>query len=262
MLLLTGPAGSGKTTYVLDRFRDALRSGNSGIRLLVPTATLAQHLQNRLAREGFVFRRSLIQTLSGFVQNWAGDQPQVPETVLYLIAEEAAARVNRPEFARVVRMPGFSAALARTIAEFSAAGCDSARLAASQPDAPLSAAFVSVYQEVDRELSRRGVAMRATRLERAAAKIEHDGLNGIDAIWLDGFHALPDPELRVIAALGRHADLTLTLGDADLSGPVASRLEALGFRRQRAERRRSTPVTSLVSAPNIERETEEIARRI
>src|SRR5450432_1109104 len=111
LLLLIGPAGSGKTDYILQDFRQALRSGNSAVRLLVPTATLAQHLQNRLAREGFVFRRGLIQTLSGFVQDWAGDQPQVPDSVLYLIVEDAARRVGRPEFARVVDMPGFCASL-------------------------------------------------------------------------------------------------------------------------------------------------------
>jgi ATP-dependent helicase/DNAse subunit B len=274
MLLLTGPAGSGKTTRILDGFRDALRAGNSAIRLLVPTARLAQHLQNGLAREGFVFRRSLVQTLSGFVQSWAGEEPQVPDAVLYLMVEGAALRVNRPEFARVVQMPGFCASLARAIAEFSAAGCDSARLAACLPaglpaclhDAPLSAAFIAVYQEVDRELARRGLAMRATRLMRAAARIERDGLGGIatgiDSIWLDGFHALPDPELQVIAALGHHADITLTLGDADLTGPVGNRLHAAGFKQESLARRRSTPAANLAIAPNVEREAEEIARRI
>ena len=49
--------------------REALRAGHSAVRLLVPTATLAQHLQNQLAREGFVFRRGLVQTLSGFVRD-------------------------------------------------------------------------------------------------------------------------------------------------------------------------------------------------
>src|ERR1035441_463917 len=134
--------GSGKTAFVLDRFREALRAGNDAIRLLAPTATLAQHLQNQLAREGFVFRRKLIQTLSGFVGDWAGDAPEAPDTVLYLLVEEAARRVNRPEFASVAHMPGFCASLARTIAEFSAAGCDSARLASSLPELPLGAAFL------------------------------------------------------------------------------------------------------------------------
>src|SRR5450432_1283869 len=262
MLLLTGPAGSGKTDSILDGLREALRAGNSAVRLLVPTATLVQHLQNRLAREGFVFRAGLIQTLSRFVQDWAGDAPQVPDAVLYLIVEAAARRVNRPEFTRVVEMPGFCATLARTIAEFSSAGCDSRRLAACLPDAPLAAAFLAVYQEVDRELARRGLAMRATRLERAAARVEREGLGGIGAIWLDGFHALPDPELAVIAALGRHASLTLALGDGDLTGAVRGRLRALGFQERAMTRKRPAPASKLVVAPNIEREVDEIARRI
>jgi ATP-dependent helicase/DNAse subunit B len=262
MHLLTGPAGSGKTTYVLDRFRDALRAGNHAIRLLVPTATMEQHLQNRLAREGFVFRRALVQTLHAFVENWAGDAPQVADTVLYLIVEEAARRVSRTEFARVVHMPGFCAALARTISEFSSAGCDSARLARCLPDAPLSPAFLAVYQEVDRALERRGFAMRARRLERAAERIERDGTDGIRSIWLDGFHALPDPELRVIQALGAHAEVTLTLADTDATDAVRSRLVRMGFREERTTRSRPEPAMAVVRAPGIEREAEEIARRI
>jgi ATP-dependent helicase/DNAse subunit B len=262
MLLVTGPAGSGKSAFVLDRFREALRAGNDAIRLLAPTATMAQHLQNRLAREGFVFRRKLIQTLSGFVKEWAGDDPEAQDTVLYLLVEEAARRVNRPEFAGVAHMPGFCASLARTIAEFSAAGCDSARLAKSLPESPLGAAFLAVDQEVDRELERRGLAMRAKRLERAAERIESQGLGGIRAIWLDGFHALPDPELRVIEALSHHADLTLTLGDGDATETVRARLRAMGFREERAGRPRGTPAKMLVRAPGVEREAEEIARRI
>jgi ATP-dependent helicase/DNAse subunit B len=262
MLLLTGAAGSGKTDSILDSFRGALRAGNSAIRLLVPTATLAQHLQNRLAREGFVFRRGLIQTLHGFVQDWAGDAPQVPDSVLYLMVEQAARRANRSEFARVVEMPGFCASLTRMINEFASASCDSARLDTCLPDTPLAAAFLAVYQEVDRELAHRGLAMRAARLVRAADRIEREGLGGIGNIWLDGFHALPDPELRVIAALGRHASLTLALSDADLTGAVRSRLRTLGFLEQPMARKRPLPVATLVVAPNIEREVEEVARRI
>jgi len=256
MQLLTGPAGSGKTTFVVERLREALRGGDDRVRLLVPTATMAQHLQNRIAREGFVFRRPLIQTLSEFVAPWAGDAAQVPDAVLYLIVEDAVRRVDRPEFARVARMYGFCATLARTIAEFSAAGCDSGRLAGCLPDAPLGEAFLAVYREVDRELDRRGFAMRATRFERAAARIAAGGVEGIRTIWMDGFHALPDPELHVIGAMGRHAELTLTFDAID------ERLGAMGFREERLPRSRATPVMALVCAPGIEREVEEIARRI
>jgi ATP-dependent helicase/DNAse subunit B len=226
--------------HVIDEFREALRAGDGGVRLLVPTATMAEHLQHRFAREGFVFRPSLIQTLSGFVQTITPELRQAPDAVLYLLVEDAVRRVDRPEFARVAGMAGFSASLSRTILEFASAGCDSARMAERLPDAPLAAAFLAVYREVDAELERRALVLRARRLQVAAERIEAGGLPGIQRVWLDGFHALPDPELRLIAALERRASVTLTAEDA-------------GSRR---------PAVAIVRAPNVERECDEIARRI
>ena len=161
MRLLTGPAGSGKTTFILERFREVLRWRDEGVRHLVPTATLAQHLQNRIAREGFIFRHDLIQTFSGFVGQFSGDVPQVPDTVLYLIVEQVVHRVHRPEFARVAQLPGFCASVARTIGEFSSAGCDAAKLDREAPAGPLAPGFLAIYREVERELERRGMALRA-----------------------------------------------------------------------------------------------------
>lgn len=260
MRLLTGPERSGKTEFLLDRLREALRAGDGAVRLLTPTATLAQHLQNRIAREGFVLRDGIIQTLSAFIEDWAGDLAQVAEPTLYLIVEEAVRRVNRPEFAEVARLPGFCASLARTAAEFSAAGCDSAQLARCLPAAPLAAAFLAVYKEVDRELDRRGLATRAQRLGIAARKIEREGLGPIRTVWLDGFHALPDPELGVIAALSRHAEVTLALSDADATPYLRARLGAES--RHTLARHHASPAVALFRAPCIERECDEIARRI
>jgi len=260
MRLLTGPAGSGKTSFVLDEFRQALRAGDSSMRLLAPTATMARHLQNRLARQGFVLRHELIQTLSGFLESWAGDLRQPSDPTFYLIVEQAVERANRREFERVARLPGFCASLAGTISEFSSAGCTSARLAERQPDAPLAAAFLAIYREVDRELERRSMALRSRRLEQAADRIEREGLGAIRTIWLDGFHALPDPELRVLAALGRHADVTLTLADSDFTPPVRAALDISG--ESVFTRKRPNPAVTLFHAPGIEREASEIARRI
>jgi ATP-dependent helicase/DNAse subunit B len=262
MRLITGPAGSGKTAWVLDRFREALRANNHAVRLLVPTATMAQHLGNQMAREGFVFRRGLIETLNNFVDSQVSDFAKASDEVVYLLVEEAIARVNRPEFRRVARMPGFCARAARAVLEFSAAGCDSSHLAASLPEAPLAAAFLAVYQEVDRALDRRGLLLRSKRLECAAARIQNGGIAGIRTIWLDGFHALPDPDFAVVQALGAHADLTLTLPDSPTAAALRARLVAAGFREERFEKRRGAPAVVLVKAPRMEREVEEIARRI
>ena len=137
MRLFTGPPGSGKTAVILNELRAALRAGEgSSVRLLVPTATLAQHMQNELAREGFVFPSSVVQTLKQFIADWRPNVPEVPETIFYWIVEAAARRLNRAEFAAVIDFPGFSASLAKTIAEFAAAGCDSARLGRSPSGRP------------------------------------------------------------------------------------------------------------------------------
>jgi ATP-dependent helicase/DNAse subunit B len=266
MLLLTGPAGSGKTHRILEQFRDALQRHDSGVRLLTPTATMARHLQNQVAREGFVFRPGVIQTLSRFVDSFAADMPQVSEPLLYLIVEEAARRVNRPEFARVVRLPGFCAALARTMEELSSAGCDAERLAESMArkgsPAPLGEAFLAVSREIDRELGRRGLAMRSRRLAHAAEQIAREGHPGIRAIWLDGFYALPDPELAVIGAMCRHADVTLTLPATAITEPTRERLLAMGFVEETCAWEPAQPRIELCATPSIEREADEIARRI
>jgi ATP-dependent helicase/DNAse subunit B len=243
MRLLTGPAGSGKTSTILQEFR---AQSTANVRLLVPTATMAQHLQNQLAREGHVFRRSLIQTLSAFIRDSVEDVPEVPRAVLHLLTEEAARRVAHPDFARVVNLAGFTARLAETIHEFAGAGCDSARMAEHLSDSPLADAFLAVYREVDRELARRNLATRARRLQLAAERIAAEGAGGITHVWFDGFHALPDPELALIHALDRHCDVTL-----------AQETEV-----GQLPRRRSRPAIQSICASNLEREAEEIARRI
>jgi len=266
MRLLTGPAGSGKTYRVLQQFREALRRRDDGVRLLTPTATMAAHMQNQLAREGLVFRPALIQTLSRFVDSFAVAPPQVSGPLQYLLVEEAARRVARPEFASVIATPGFCAALARTIDEFASAGCDAENLAAALPraagTAPLGEAFLAVYREVERALQLRGVATRAQRLLSAAQQIARDGLHGTRTIWLDGFYALPDPELAVIEALCHHAEVTLTLPSAQITDPVRQSLLAIGFAEEMCDWKPAAPRVQLFEAPSIEREANDIARRI
>ncbi|HUK18104.1 MAG TPA: PD-(D/E)XK nuclease family protein [Bryobacteraceae bacterium] len=262
MRLIVGPAGSGKTTLVLNQLREAVRAGNHAVRLLVPTATMAQHLQNQVAREGLLLRPRLIQTLSAFVREWCGEARQAPQAVVYLVVEDAVRRAGRPEFSSVADTPGFCASLARTMEELASAGCRAVRLRNALPDAPLAAGFLALYEEVEQQLENRGMALRGRRLERAAQRIATDGAGGIAAIWLDGFHALPDPELGIIAALGRRTELTLTASETDLSEAMRIRLADMGFREEPVTRSRPAPAVALVKAANIERECEEIARRI
>jgi ATP-dependent helicase/DNAse subunit B len=106
------------------------------------------------------------------------------------------------------------------------------------------------------------MGLRSRRLERAAERIAAEGLPGVEAIWLDGFHALPEPELRVIAALAAHAGVTITLAEGEAGDGLRARLAGLGFREERLPAHRPAPARRLVRAASPERESEEIARRI
>jgi ATP-dependent helicase/DNAse subunit B len=272
MRVWIGAAAGEGTAAALEGVREALRAGDGARRLIVPTATMARHLRNRIAREGFLLRRGAIQTLSGFLDEFAGDAREARAATLYLIVEQAARRANRREFAAVARLPGFCASLARTIEEFASAGCDSARLAASLPDAPLAAAFLEVYRDTERELGRRGLLLRAARLERAAERIEREGAGGLRTVWFDGFHALPDPELRLLAALDGQTEVTLSAVAGEWTAGISARLAALGIAETGPRpgpgvdvgprTRGSAPHTTLFRALSMEREVAEIARRI
>ena len=262
MQLLTGPAGSGKTFTALEALRAALRRKDGSVRLLVPTATMAQHLRNEMAREGFVFFPALIQTISRFIDPWAAGFPEVSEPLFHLLVEQSVRKLNSPEFAKVAHMAGFHARLATVIDECSTAGCDAEALRRHLPASGLGRALAEVFAEVSRVLDLRKLGMRSTRLGLAAAQIEEKGLGPIKSIWLDGFFSLTEPELAVVKALAGHASVTVTLTSADISLATRTRLKTLGFEERTLSRRRVSPKRELFAAPGIEREADEIARRI
>jgi hypothetical protein len=174
MLLLTGEAGSGKTFTVLEALRAALRGGEPAVRLLVPTATMARHLQNDLARQGFIFSPGVIQTLSRFLEPWTGGIGQASVPTLHMLIEKSVRRLRLPEFSKVAHIPGFHAKLASVIEECSAAGCDPGLLRRHLPGGGLGGALIQVFEEVTRALAERKLGLRATRLGLAAANIQRD----------------------------------------------------------------------------------------
>jgi len=259
MLLLRGPAGSGKTTRVLDQFRAALREDDRAgdrFRLLVPTATMATHLRHRMAREGFIIRPDSVGTLAGFVEPWVRDLKPVPSGALALLVEKALERLSPQEFERVADYPGFRGAVAKLIQEVSAAGGDAARLRTASP------AFSAVFADVEAELARRQWGLPATRLRTAAERIAGAGLGAIDRVWLDGFFTLTEPELAVVDAIRRHASVGATLPAWEGNGAARQALRTMGFEEEELRPVRATPKVSLMVAPTLDQEVEEIARRI
>src|SRR5579863_1088010 len=227
MQLLTGPAGSGKTFTVLEALRAALRRQDNGVRLLAPTATMAQHFRNGMAREGFVFRPNVIQTLHRFIEPWAVDLPLISGPAFHLLVEQAVRRLNLAEFAKVAHLAGFHAKLAAVIEECSAAGVDARALRRFLPETTLGEALVAVFAEVEYMLAERKLGLRATRLALAASRIAQAGTGAIKTVWMDGFFSLTDPELMLVKAVGNHADVTLTLPSSDITASARERLLAM-----------------------------------
>src|SRR6266851_1369994 len=262
MQLLTGPAGSGKTFTVLEGLRAALQRKDASVRVLVPTVTMAQHLRDEMARGGLVFSPSVLQTLARFIDPWVKDLPQVAAPVFDLLVEKCLLRANRPEFAKVAHLAGFHAKLAAVIEECVTAGCDARALRDRLPAAGLGRALAEVFDEVSRSLDGRKLGLRAARLALAAARIGETGTGLAKMIWLDGFFSLTDPELALIKAMAKHADVTVTLPSDGIASATRARLLAIGFEEKTLARDRIPPRRELFVAPGIEREADEIARRI
>ncbi len=265
MILLSGPPGSGKTRRVLAHFRES-----SDTLILAPTATLAQHLRHEMAREGLAFRPDRILTLSKFARQFTEGQEEVSNELFQLIVGAALRRLYRPEFTRVADAKGFAAAMARTMLEFDAAGVSARHLLRALDrcgsNEELPPAFAAVWREVERDIERRGLNTRGGLLQNAAAKIAFTGIGGFTRVCLDGFAALPAPELALIAALAGCAEVIVTLPEAPNSPSITAareRLLAMGAMEQVLPWPQREPTGCVrFMGESVEREADEIARRI
>src|SRR2546423_5698200 len=224
----------------LEQLRRALTEGRSDFRVIVPTATMVQHLRNQLAREGFVFRPEVIITLSRLVNDLVPDMRQISGPQFHLLVEDAVREANRAEFASVAGLPRFHISLAQTMDLFDTAGSDAAALRETMPATSLAPAFLAVWERVEGQMRKRGFVMRSQLLKAAAARVENAGLPGIRAMWMDGFAKFSGPEERFIDALRGHVEVTI-------SQPAMRTKEA-------------EPI--LFSGDDLDREVDEIARRI
>ncbi|MCW5980132.1 MAG: PD-(D/E)XK nuclease family protein [Bryobacteraceae bacterium] len=261
MLILTGPPGSGKTHTVLERLRRDLAGGAGRVRLIVPTATMAEHLRNQLAREGLLLRAGSIQTFSKFVDSLAGAPPEASKPVFQSLVRAALEAPEAAAFERVREFPGFQAALAALIDELESAGwtppSDEPSRSASEE------AIAGVFTRVRLAVQERGLSTRAGRLRTASARVRGRQMAGVDAALFDGFYVFAPVELELIAALAESGiEVVLTLPDWEGANLPKRTLAASGFKERRLEQRRPAPRVALVAAANMEQEAREIARRI
>ena len=234
-LLITGPPASGKSRAALDRFLSIPQSV-----LLTPTATMAEHIRNELAREGVAVRPNRIVTLAQWLDAWT-PFAAAPAPVVHLLIEEALERLRPPRFSGVAEFRGFRRALAELFEE--------------APADALSGDLLALFRDVEAGLAARGMAPRNARLREARPVPPPH-------VVLDGFFSFSAAELALIETLAASAALSITLPEWVGAAPARQRLLAMGFAEQELSGIRRKARSETFSALTLEHETEEIARRI
>ncbi len=255
-MLLVAPPGGGKTCRVLARFRGALASGREPL-LIVPTASMAEHLRHQLAREGLVFPPDAIQPLDAFVEDLTPESRELSAAAQTLLLERALAAVPDAGFGSVVQYPGFQARLLDTVHEFWSAGVD-AREAAALLAA--DAGFTRVMAAFETLLERAGAVHRSARLRLAAEALRRRTL---DLVLFDGFPNFTPVELHLVcAAADASRESLVTLPHAG-AGDARRALVERGFAETvLSQVLRPQPEPLVVAAPSPEAEIEDIAGRI
>jgi len=255
MKLVRGAPGTGKTRLVFREFREALHSGETALGIVVPTATLVRHFQHELARDGIVFSPRSVVSLNRFLLERASVSP-VPDGLLRAIVRDALQRLRFPEFASVATTEGMAATIVDTIDLFESAGCTPERLASIRRLGPHAKPFEKLWRAVGETVRRCGYCLRGDTVRAAAANTQPA------RIWFDGFLNFSPIEFDFLRGLAKVCDVTLTIADSPATGEIHNFAMRLGAVDRLLPGSPRKPQTILINARTLEREADEIARRI
>jgi ATP-dependent helicase/DNAse subunit B len=256
-MLLIGPPGSGKTHFVLEAVESALREGRDReVILIVPTASMAEHLLHTLVRRGLAVPNRVIHTISHFVDRLTPDLNEAGAAIESWIVERLLRGTKHEDLRQLAAREGFREQIIEGMRELSAAGCSPEKLSPFCRNAH-QRAFQEIFERFQGQLKSRGYPLHGEKLRVATASIAREGLGEIREVYLDGFFQLSPGERTLVEALAKSAGkLVATAVDGVESSypdlPV-QRLETV---------RRAHPKSIVVRARNREQEVEDIAHRI
>ena len=256
-MLLVGPPGTGKTHFVLNAVESAVREGRDrDVVLVVPTASMAEHLIHTLARRGVTVPTHVIRTIATYVEEFTPELREAEPAVESWLVDRLLQQAPHPTFREVLSRDGFREHLLATMREFMAAGCRPADL---KPFAKRSHqfAFLELFENFQALLEENGYAVHGEKLLRAAERIRAGGLGEVREVYLDGFFQPSAGESALFSSLAQHAERFVAMVPAD----VEAMYTKLPVKRLKTVHR-PRPRPEVVKARNPEHEVEDIARRI
>ena len=211
-MLLIGPPGSGKTHFVLVRLEAAIREGRAPqVKLIVPTASMAQHTLHTLARRDLVVPGQLVATMADFVAALTPALRTPAPAVESWLLKGAIEATSRKEFAQIKTTAGLHAVVLKTIQEFWAEG-SSASAAARFLKTPQQAAFAEVFRDYERRLEQAGYVHPGMRFRQAASGVREGALVSLREMFFDGFLNFTAGEHEIVqAVLDAVENTTVTL---------------------------------------------------
>ena len=256
-MLLIGPPGSGKTAYILRALETAIRAGRSNeVQLLVPTASMRNHLLNQLARRGLMVPARVVSTMSELVRGLTPDVREAGGVVEDRLLREAVEASGQPGMESRAGSARLRSRISDLMREFWAAGADSYQV---EPAARTrqQRGFVGVFREFESGLEREGFAHANQRIAQAAARIREQGLGAVRTVYVDGFDIFTKQQEELLGALDEQSEEFVVAMPEGLPHYPSGKPEPLppppGDAALKPE---------LVQAPSPRAEVMEIARRI
>ena len=188
-----------------------------------------------------------------------GDQNEtklVPDGLLRAIVRDALQRLKFPEFAAVATAEGMVATLVDTIDLFENAGGTPDKLVSVRKLGPLAKPFEKLWRAVTETVCACGYHLRGDVLRAAAGKAQPK------RVWMDGFLNFSPIEFTFLRGLAKACDLTLTITDTPATDDIRKFALQLGAEDRLLPGHSRRPGAVLISARTLEREADEIARRI
>ena len=234
-VLLTGPAGSGKTQRVVDELGALVASGPvERFVVIVPTYSRAEHLKRRILRDGLpgMFDRG-IGTFEQFAERRTGRRLSelAPAPVRDALLADALAETAVPAFEGAARFPGFRRAALRFFKEVKGSDPEPGTRGIAAAAERLAAAGESLPGARGRKLAGLGRVLVAYQKRLDAARLmDHEDLlrelllrlrqeppDPLQLLALDGFTDLTEVQERIVQLLIEHSDRAVVtlLADGD-----------------------------------------------